>query len=458
MNTSETQHKKMIETPVAPLITSLAIPTVISMLISAIYNLADTYFVSGLSDSATTAVSVVFSLMSLIQAIGFTLGMGCSTILSRAYGRGENKLGNKIATKALIMGVCLGLLLSIFSLIFNRELMLLLGSSLTALENAMDYSKYIIIACPFMISSFIMNNILRSEGKAKLSMFSMTLGGLLNIALDPLFIFTLNMGVAGAGLATMISQMVSFIILLSFFVFNKTNTKISFKDVDSSFKDYLQIVKEGSPTLFRQGFASISNTILNQLAKPFGDPFMAALGITAKVYMFIRNIVIGIGQGYQPVVGYNYGAKKFDRIRKAFYFTLIVTSIGSIIAAILTIFAPRTIINLFNASSEAKDLGVIAVRYLGISLPFLGFTTVVNQSLQVMGYSKSASFLASLRQGILYIPLVFILGLNLQQTGLSLTQPIADILTFLITIFFYFYLMKILKNEEKKVAKEKVIN
>ncbi len=443
-----TQYEKMTETNVKKLVTLLAIPTVISMLVTAIYNVADTFFVSRIDDSASAAISVVFSLMTLIQSIGFTIGMGSGSLISIALGNKKEKEASKYSSQGILMGLILGILFLIFGIIFNSEIMALLGASETSKPYAVLYARWIFIASPFMMISFIMNNILRNEGKAKLSMIGLAFGGILNIGLDPLFIYAFDMGISGAGLATMISQIISFMILSSFFLFNRTLCKINIKYLTKDIKSYLEALKRGMPTLFRQGFATSSNIILNFLAKPYGDSLVAALGITAKLYMIVRNIIVGVGQGYMPVVGYNYGASKFKRIKEAFYFVLIVETIICSIFTLAFILFPNALINIFSDSEEVIKYGEASVRYLAISLIFLGMSTTINQSLQIIGYSKSATFLASLRQGLVYTPLVFLLEGTLNEVGLCLTQPLSDLITALISIPFVFYFFRIIKVRE----------
>lgn len=449
-----TQYERMTESNVKKLISSLAIPTVISMLITALYNIADTYFVSKIDNSAGAAISVVFSLMTLIQAVGFTIGMGSGSFISIFLGNKENKKASQYASQALLMGLVIGILFLTFGLLFNEGIMKLLGSTKTARPYAVKYAKWIFIAAPFMMMSFILNNILRSEGKAKYSVIGLGLGGILNIALDPILINGLDIGIAGAGIATMISQIVGFLILISFFLFKIPQSRISPLCISKSLKSYFEAVYRGLPTLFRQGFATVSNIMLNFMAKKYGDAVVNALGITAKVYIVVRNLVVGVGQGWQPVLGYNYGAKKYQRIKEGFRFTLLIQTIISITAALIVLSFPDELIRFFKNDQDLVRVGRISIRMLAISLPFLGYSTIVNQTLQVMGYSKSASFLASLRQGIVFIPILFIMRYTLGKTGLCLTQPLSDFITALISIPFFFYIFRILKGKENDLMKE----
>ncbi len=443
-------YQKMTSTSIPKLITLLAIPTVISMLITSIYNMADTYFVTNISDSASAAVTVRLSLQPLIQTIGFTLGMGCGSMISRSLGKNDESKASTYLSSSMFIGLVLGLLFLMFGLIFNYQIVGLLGASETSHDLAKDYAFWIFIASPFMILSFIMNNSIRSEGKARLSMIGISVGAIINIGLDPLFIRTLGMGVSGAGLATMISQVISFLILLSFILFGKTTSKLNYKYISKDYKIYLEAFKCGSPTVFRQGFSTIANIAFNFLTKPYGDSVVAAIGICNKVYNLIRSMVIGVGQGYQPVLGFNYGAKKYKRIKKAFFFTLLIQTSICLIATLCILTMPNQIISLFGGSDKIYEVGSVAIRYIAIGLPVLGFSTIVNQSLQVTGYSISSSFLASLRQGIIYIPLIFMLENLLQETGIMITQSTSDIITALITIPFLFYFFRILKMKEEK--------
>jgi putative MATE family efflux protein len=447
---TDSEYQKMIKGKIAPLLAKLAIPTIISMLVSAIYNTADTYFVSQIDNSASSAISVVFSLMSLIQALGFTIGMGSGALISRHLGTKKIKEASTVASTAVCFGLILGVLFSVFGLIYCKQLMQLLGSTDTALPYAIMYGKYILYSTPVMILSFILNNILRSEGKAKLSMIGLAIGGVLNIFLDPLFIQGFQMGVSGAGLATMISQIVSFLLLSSFFLFKKSTTVLSISNIHFSFSLLGRILAYGSPTLLRQGCASFSTIALNFLGKPYGDAFISALGITTKIYLFIRNIIIGVGQGYQPFLGYNFGARRIDRVKKGLRFTLLVDTLIALIGTILVLLFSKQLVTWFRNDEEVIAYGKVSIKLLAISLPLLGFTTVVNQSLQVTGFSLSASFLASCRQGIVYFPLIFLLHNIWGSTGLELTQPLSDLITGFITVpFLFFYLHKLSQIEKQ---------
>lgn len=385
MQKDQAQFIKMTETPVPKLITSLAIPTIISMLVSAIYNIADTFFVAKLGTSASGAVGIVFSLMAVIQAIGFTLGMGSGSLISRLLGAKKNEKANEMASTGFFTAIIFGVLLALFGIINLDALMRALGSSDSILPLAKSYAKYILIAAPVMCASFVLNNILRSEGKARFAMMGIASGSIINIFLDPILIFKFDMGISGAAIATMVSQMISFLILLSSVLRGVTISKLSIKYMSKKFSTYCLIIKTGLPSFTRQGLASVSTVLLNLCAVGYGDAAVAALSIFSKIFMFIFSAVIGFGQGFQPVVGYNYGAEKYDRVRESCFFTIKVGMIiMSFCAVIGFIFAPQ-IINLFIADDlEVINIGTSCLRAQCIAMPIIPICTVCNMTFQFM--------------------------------------------------------------------------
>ncbi len=443
---SDPQYIKMTRTPVPLLVTKLAIPTTVSMLISSIYNMADTYFVSQLNDtSATGAVSVVFALMAIIQAMGFTVGMGAGSWISRLLGQKNNAHANKVGISALVMGIGLGSLIMIFGKIFSDKLMILLGATDTILPYANAYGHYILYAAPIMSGTYVLNNILRSEGKATFSMIGIGLGGLINIILDPIFIFDFGFGMktAGAALATAISQAISFLLLLCPFLFKKTVTKLNFKNISGRISDYTNILKFGLPSFCRQGLSSASSVVLSNCAKAFAgvyaDAAIAAMGVVSRVFMFAFSLCLGLGQGYMPVLGYNYGAKKYSRVKKAFNFTLYASVAMFVVAAVAGfVFAPH-IIRLFSKGEGGEkllEIGTSAFRAQCISMPFIPIGVMSNMTYQSLGRSSTATFLSCLRQGLFYIPTMIILPRFIGLAGVEYTQAISDLLTSAVSLVF----------------------
>lgn len=447
----DANYIKMTQTPVPKLILKLAIPTTISMVISSIYNMADTFFVSLLDDTSQTgAVGVVFALMAIIQAVGFTIGMGSGSWISRLLGRKEKKYASSIAITAIVMALFFGTLILVLGKIFMKELMFLLGATDTILPHAEAYGGYILFAAPVMALSFTLNNILRGEGKATFSMIGIGLGGLLNIALDPVFIFGLKMQVAGAALATAISQSVSCALLLAPFLFKKTSVDLSFKNISRNFSDYVNILKFGLPSFCRQGLSSASSVILTNCAKfaagIYADAAIAGMGVVSRVFMFAFSLCLGLGQGYQPVLGFNYGAKKYRRVKQSFIFTLSVCTILFLITATLGfIFAPD-IIRIFSDKDDLGvkmlEIGTYAFRAQCIAMPFLPVGVMCNMTYQSLGRSSTATFLSSLRQGLFYIPLILCLSRMFGLFGVECSQAFSDILTFFVSVPFGIRFMK----------------
>lgn len=452
------QFIKMTETPIPKLVSSLALPTVVSMLVSAIYNMADTFFVSHLGTDASAAVGIVFSVQSVIQAAGFGIGMGAGSLISRHLGMCDKRSADKFASSAFFCSVLFGLILLLIGVFDINNMMNLFGADKSTLPYARDYGFYILLGAPIMCSSCVMNNILRSEGRAKLAMIGLASGGVLNIILDPLFIFDsgLGLGTKGAALATVASQIISFLILISLFIFGKSEVKLSISAISRRISDYILIIKTGLPTVCRQGLAALATMFLNRQARVYGSAVVAAVTIATKLYMFVRNAVIGIGQGFQPVAGYNYGAKRNDRVKGAFNFaTALGTAVVLCATVVFLIFAPQ-IMAMFRDDTRVIETGARGLRFLCMSLPLMAYSTYVNQLFQSLGKVKRATFLAACRNGICYIPLVFILPMLFKVDGILLTQPLADILTFIISVPLHIMFFKELgENSAESAEMEK---
>lgn len=432
--TKEQQYIRMTETPVEKLIITLGIPTTISMLVTNVYNLADTYFVSTLGNSASGAVGVVFALMGLIQAFGFTFGMGSGSILSRKLGKGDVESARITASTGFAMALLCGMLISTFGLLFITPFMTLLGSTITILPYATDYSTFILIAAPAMTCSCVLNNVLRYEGKALFSMMGLVSGAILNLFGDFFLIEILDMGIAGAGISTMLSQYVSLFILLLPFLRKQVQTRIRFSLVSRSLKSYTEILSVGFPSLLRQGLNSISGMTLNWCAASFGDAAIASMSIVSRVMNFLFCITIGIGQGFQPVSAFNYGAEKFDRVKKAFRFTVIFCMGIMFLTGIFGFVFAEPIVKLFRDDPRVVEIGVKALRITVPALLILPISTAANMLCQSIGKAKQASFLASTRSGLFYIPVLVVASRTAGLTGIQMSQIIADVLAVGVTI------------------------
>ena len=451
---SALQFRRMTETPIPQLVLSLAAPTILSMLITSIYNLADTFFVGQISTSASGAVGVVSSLMAIIQALGFMLGHGAGTIISRSLGSRDTTAATRFASTSFFTALVFGVVLAVAGLGTLPHFMMLLGSTETILPHACAYARPILIAAPLMISSLVMNNILRYEGKASFAMIGLVTGGVLNIALDPLFMFVFGLGTAGAGIATALSQSISFCILLSMFLRGKTVSQFQLSAVTRSPAEFGTILMTGLPSFGRQGLNSIGGMLLNIAARSYGDAAVAGMSIVSRIFMFIISVAIGTGQGFQPVAGFNYGARKYRRVEKACVFTMCASFcfLSVIIAACW--FNAEALIKLFRDDPEVTAIALPAFRYQCFACFLQPVIVAGNMLFQSIGKSGRATFLACCRQGVFFIPLILTLPRMFGLLGIEICQPIADVLTFVVTVPFLFpFLHQLVKMEEAETAK-----
>jgi len=449
------QFVKMTQTPVPKLVISLGIPTTLSMMVTSLYNLADTYFVSLIgNDSVTAAVSNLLALMSIIQAIGFTYGMGSGSIISRLLGKRDRVGADRVASSSFFIAGASGLLILIIGFLFMTPLMKLFGSTgAEVLQYSKDYAAYILLAAPFMCMSFVMNNVLRAEGKAVLSMIGLIVGAVVNVLLDPLLIFAFGMKVRGAALATCISQIVSFSVLLGMFLSNKTITILRVRSVSKKLSVYGDVIATGFPSFCRQVLASLCTVFLNRAAYKYGaEAAQASFGVVQKMFMLAFSISLGIGQGYQPLLGYNYSAKRYDRVRFAYLFTLgFSVCLMTVFATVCAIFAPN-IMRLFSLSERATQIGTLTLRLQCICMPLLPLNFMASVTYQVVGSKAIAAVLSVSRQGLFYIPAVLILPEVFELLGVQACQSVADACAFFFaipfTIMFFNHLKKCSAEDE----------
>ena len=433
---SALQFRRMTETPIPQLVLSLAAPTILSMLITSIYNLADTFFVGQISTSASGAVGVVSSLMAIIQALGFMLGHGAGTIISRSLGSRDTTAATRFASTSFFTALVFGVVLAVAGLGTLPHFMMLLGSTETILPHACAYARPILIAAPLMISSLVMNNILRYEGKASFAMIGLVTGGVLNIALDPLFMFVFGLGTAGAGIATALSQSISFCILLSMFLRGKTVSQFRLSAVTREARDFGRILLGGAPSFGRQGLNSIGGMLLNLAARSYGDAAVAGMSIVSRIFLFIISVAIGVGQGLQPVASFNYGARKYRRVRQAAIFTIEAAFCMLVVLVGLCWVNGDALIRLFRDDPAVTAVALPAFHYQCLAMLLQPIIVVANMTFQSVGASGRATFLACCRQGVFFIPLILILPRTHGLFGVEICQPIADVLTFLVSLPF----------------------
>lgn len=453
-NVNLSQYEKMTRIPIPRLIIKLSVPTIISMLITNIYNLADTAFVGRIGNSASGAVGVVFGFMSIIQAIGFMFGQGSGSIISRSLGKQDIDYASTTASTGFFSALVCGCLIAVGGFMELDSLIKLLGSTDTIAPYAKTYICYILAAVPFMTASFLMNNVLRYEGKAAFGMIGMMTGALLNICGDPILMFGLNMGIAGAGLSTAISQFVSFLVLLSMFLRGKTQTKLSIHRISFPSALFLNILATGLPSLLRQGLSSLSTVVLNSNTAAYGDEAVAAMSIVSRIVMFVFSVSIGIGQGFQPVSGFNFGAKKYNRLKEAFRFTFFLAEVVMAAAVVIVMIYSEKLILILRDDQSVIEIATRSLRLNCAALLFVPLCMVTEMLFQSTGKQLGAAILSSLRSGLFFIPALIILSRLRGLYGIQEAQPLAYMISFIPSLFFMLWFFRKLPKESEEASEE----
>ena len=441
MNAAEKHYQKMTVTPIPRLILQLGIPTAVSMLITSIYNMADTYFVGMIGPSAQAATGVMFTLQSIIQGIGVMLGQGSGTFVSKHLADRDVQRASEYISTSFFYGLGIGSFFAGICLLFLSPLVRILGSTETIAPHAMNYGFWILLSCPFIMCSLILNTGLRFEGKAFYAMFALASGGILNIFGDYLLVYKLQMGIYGAGLATAISQVFSFIFLMIFF-FRMAQSKIRFSYIAKGPHCIFQILRVGFPSFVRQSLNSVTHGILNNLTKPFGDAAIAAMSVVNRYSMFLMCVGLGIGQGFQPVASFNYQAKKYDRVKKGLKFTIIFNFLFVGTVSVISLICAEPIISVFQKRPEVITIGAAALRFAAIGMLFMPVSVPINMLYQSIQKTTMATFLSLLRAGGITIPLLLIFTPLFGLTGVMISQPTADVITGLISLWLTFIFLR----------------
>ena len=431
----------MTESPVRRLVLKMAVPTVISMIVTALYNIIDAFFVGHISTEATAGVGVSFAYMTFINAVGFFFGHGSGNYISTALGAKQYGQAEKMAATGFVSSMTVGTVAAVVGLMFLSPLSRIMGATPDIVPCSNDYLLFILIGTPFMMSSLTLNNQLRLQGNARYAMVGIATGAVLNIFLDALLIYGFDMGVMGASLATCISQFVGWLVLL-LGTEKSGNVHIRLQNFAPSWGRYKDIFKGGNPSLVRHVFVCVSTIMLNRYAAYYADPgteasAIAAFAIVSRVMMFAFSIILGIGQGFQPVCGFNYGAGLHERVRKSFVFTTeLATIILTVMSIAFAIFAPD-IVKLFRSEdAELVKIGAVALRWQCLSFPLVGVSMVTNMMYQTTRRTFIATVLSMGRQGLFFIPAIMILPVFLGLQGVEMTQAVADALTFLLSLPF----------------------
>ncbi|MBO5339579.1 MAG: MATE family efflux transporter [Oscillospiraceae bacterium] len=434
------RENKMLNASIPRVTLEMAIPTIIAFLINSIYSLADTYFVSELGKSATAAVSVNSALDQIIMMAGSMLAVGANSYVARLLGAREKEKADKVLSTAFFLALGAGTVFMIIGTAFMGPMVDLLGATDTCRQYAIEYATYVLFAAPFMASTFVMNQCLRAEGSAVLSMIGMGFGGILNCFLDPVFIFGWGpipaMGVAGASIATAISKLVSFIILICPYLTRRSLLHLSWRNIHCSSDILSQIISVGMPSMLRSGLAVVAGILLNNIAGDISDAVLAGIGVSTKIMMFPFSIILGFGSGFQPVAGFNWGARRFDRVRESHRFASWAALLGAgAMALVLGIFAPE-VITWFNAEAdpEMQRLGALCIRLQCIALPIHAWVAIVNMLCAGLGYAGKAFLLATARQGTCFLPILYPMSLLMGEIGIVSVQAVADVLTLVLAI------------------------
>lgn len=442
--------------PIPKALMALGVPIMIGMLINAIYNLVDAYFVGGLGESPMGAISIVFPLGQVVVGLGLMFGNGAASYLSRLLGRDDRETANKVASTALYSSVIIGAIIIIFATIFIQPILALLGATETIMPYALTYARIYVISCIFNVFNVTMNNVVASEGAAKTTMCALLLGAVLNIGLDPIFIYGLDMGVAGAAIATAISQFVSTLVYLTYAIRKKSAFSFSFKDFKPTKQIYAEVLKIGVPTLTFQLLTSLSIALINRAANSYGDAVIAGMGAVTRVTSMGTLVVFGFLKGFQPIAGFSYGAKKFDRLREAIKTSILWSSIFCVVVGLLMVLFSTQVISQFaNGNVDMIAVGEKSLMANGFSFFLFGFYTVYSSLFLALGKGTAGFILGACRQGICFVPVILILPLIWGMNGILYAQPIADVISAIITAFMALHLHRELAEAETLIGLEK---
>ena len=443
MNNQKQKMELLGNAPISKALLAMGIPTMLGMLINALYNLADAYFVSGLGESQMGAISIVYPLGQVVVGLGLLFGNGAASYISRLLGQGKNEQANKVASTSLYCSLSTGTLLILFCFVFLRPILTLLGATESILPYAITYAGIYIISCIFNVFNVTMNNLVTSEGAAKTTMCALLAGAILNIVLDPIFIYTFELGVAGAAIATAISQIVSTLVYLHYLSTKKSLFRFHWKDCFFSRKIFSEIFKIGIPTLVFQLLTSLSISLINNTSSNYGDAAIAGMGVVTRLVSMGSLTVFGFMKGFQPIAGYSYGAGKYRRLRQAIRTSILWSTLFCIVIGFAFFLFPTQILSQFTTGNvEMIQIGARSLRVNGITFMLFGYYTVYSSLFLALGKGKEGFLLGACRQGICFVPVILILPSIWGVKGILYAQPIADVLSFLITLFMAFSLHK----------------
>ncbi len=432
------------EMPVGKAITKLALPAIIGFMVMAIYNATDTFFISRWNYKGASAAQVLFPIMMIGSSIGLSFGIGSGSYISRLLGKNSKDRATSVVSTSFFSAILVAIFYVSIVYYFLPFMVKLFGAKGEILGLSVDYGKYIVIGAMFVIPSMVLNNSLRAEGSAKLSMIGMGLGSLINIIIDPIFIFTFDMGIKGAAIATFISQGISLLILSQWYLRKKTVLNLSYKYFKFEVSIYKEIFKIGLPTLFRQLLFSVSMGMVNTASMKYGSyMLLSAMGISQKISSIPMFFIFGMGQGLQPVVGYNFGAKNSKRVLMAEKEGMKKTFRGALIFSIILFIFARILMNAFVTEPKVIEYGVLIIRFTAFGILFTSISNTIAVIFQALGFAKISLMFSVLRQGILLIPMILVFPYLFGDLGVILSMFFADLFTLIISVIVYIpYLQK----------------
>lgn len=458
LDKQEYRKNMMVSDSIPKIILKMAIPTIIAFIINSVYSLADTYFVSALGTDATAAVSVNWSLDQFIMMAGSLFAIGANSYIARLLGAKEEEKASRVLSTAFWLAAAAGIVITVLGIAFMRPMVRLLGAEPSSEQYAVDYATYVLLVAPIMSTSFVMNQCLRAEGSAILSMVGIGFGGIMNILLDWLFVVKWDMGVAGASIATAISKVVSFLILVYPYVFKQSLLKIRLKLVELSRDIIGQILSVGSSSMFRSGLAVVSAIVLNNIAGDISVSVQAAIGVTTRVMMFPFSIILGFGTGFTPVVGFNWGAARFDRVRESYRFAAWFAVLSSAVMAVVLCWGAEWVVGLFNQgetpSAQMVNVGALSIRLQSIALPIHAWVAIINMFCSGLGRAKGAMLLATSRQGTCFLPIVHAMARIFGANGVAGVQAVADVLSLVLALPLIRVVLRDVKKTELRYAEK----
>lgn len=444
--------RKLAEMPIPKLLTEMSIPAIIGMLVTAVYNIVDTIFVGRIGTEAIGAVTIAFPLFMIVSAIGLAFGIGSASFISRLLGEDNKKMANQVSATSIITTFIIGIVFAAFGLYYLRPILRLFGATDAIMPYAVNYTAIIIIGSIFTMSNMNMNNMVRAEGSAKMSMVALSTGAILNIILDPILIFTFNMGIAGASTATVIAQAVSTVMLIAFYKSDHSVLDFKLREFKPSIAIYAEIMKIGIPTLIRQLLSSVAMTLLNNMAAVYGAAAVASIGIINRVFAFGFYVIAGFTQGFQPVAGFNFGARQIGRLKDSIKITFKRTTLFGITLFLVFFFFNKQVISFFSRDPEVIEIAASGLKLYALILPLLGFGITINTLFQALGHGIPATILSLSRQGFFFIPAILLLSNNFGLRGIFMAQPAADGLTFILTVGLFIYVYREIKQLEAEEA------